>query len=94
MRASRSFRCQAAAHQISTATGPPVFDNELAEAVTGLASGTEKMHIFVHLMGDFPASGGVGSSNFERPADEWVLADRGIEDVNHKPNPAFSCSFV
>ncbi len=74
--------------------GPPVFVNELAEAVTGLASGTEEMLFFEHLMGDFPVCGGVGGSDFERPADEWVLADRGIEDVNHKPNPAFSCSFV
>ncbi len=50
---------------------------ELAEAVTGLASGTEEMPFFEHLMGEFP-----------------VCADRGIEDVKHKPNPAISCSFV
>ena len=45
-----------------------VLDDELAEAVTGLAPGTQKVLIIEHLMGDFPIRSGLGEMDFKRTA--------------------------
>jgi hypothetical protein len=71
-----------------------VLDDELAEAISGLAPGIQKMLFIEHLMGDFPIRSGLGEMDFKRPANCLVRAEWGVEIVNHKPNAAFLWSLV
>jgi hypothetical protein len=66
----------------------------LAEAIAGLAPGTQKALFIEHLMGDFPIRGGLGEMDFKRPTNRLVRAEWAVEIVNHKPNAVFLRSLV
>ena len=47
----------------------PVFDDELAEAVTRFTARAKAVLFIEHLVGDFPVRRSAGATDFKRPTD-------------------------